>query len=270
MIFASDLDRTLIYSEKFLQGYVGQVRAVESGQYNSYMTQRATGLLRQIARCLLFIPCTTRTIEQYQRIQFFQTEVIPRYALASNGANLLVEGAVDRVFQKSIFHTLANECLAGPEIIKEFGRLASAEWTQPLREADGVFYYCVIDRTKAPRQELARFRDWARKQNWELSIQGRKLYLVPAVINKGTALKRMAEITGDDRIISVGDSLLDLPLLLEAEYAISPAHGELYEELYEQFANSGRWKFTEVSGIGAGEEILELALDYAGFRTSWI
>jgi len=76
----------------------------------------------------------------------------------------------------------------------------------------------------------------------------------------------MVEITGEDRIISVGDSLLDLPLLLEAEYAISTAHGELYE----QFANSGHWKFTEVSGIGAGEEILELALDYAGFRTSWI
>ncbi|MEG6521999.1 HAD family hydrolase [Desulfotomaculum sp. 1211_IL3151] len=253
MIFASDLDRTIIYSDKFLRDFSGEVVAVEYGKYNSYMTKPASQLLKIINREITFVPCTTRTIEQYQRIQFFQREVTPKYAVVSNGANLLVDGNLDLDYQKSIAQALVNNCLASEDILKEFDKLNCGNWTQPMRHADGVFHYCIIERDKAPWQELNFFKKWAEDQRWEMSIQGRKLYLVPCVINKGAALRIISERIGEAAIFSAGDSLLDIPLIKEAQYRISPAHGELFE----QCSSEKEWKFTKASGILAGEEILQ-------------
>ncbi|HBV96437.1 MAG: hypothetical protein JL50_14050 [Peptococcaceae bacterium BICA1-7] len=258
MIFASDLDRTLIYSDKFLQSFSGQAIAVETGKYFSYMTERSVDLLKHIVSKAIFVPCTTRTIEQYQRIQFFQNVVTPKFSVVSNGANLLVDGALDIGYNKKIHKTIADECAAGEVVLREFYKLAGDQWTQPIRQADGAFYYCIIDRDKAPLQELADFSRWAQEQKWDISIQGRKLYLVPQVINKWSAIKRVAEITGDDRIIGAGDSLLDMPLIKGAHNSISPAHGELYD----QFGKSGNFLFTQSSGMIAGEEILNKVVSW--------
>lgn len=257
MIFASDLDRTLIYSDKFLKEFSGQVVAVETGRYNSYMTRLAGELLKKIASRAVFVPCTTRTVEQYLRIEYFQSEVMPRYAITSNGANLLVDGVVDTSYRENIARVLLHDCMPGEDILKEFDKLSSNEWAQPMRQADGVFHYCVVHREKLPHRELASFSKWARQQKWDVSIQGRKLYLVPRVVNKWSALQRVAEIIEDDRVITAGDSLLDLPLIQGAFYAISPAHGELYEQFGRPREN---WVFTKSSGILAGEEILELIM----------
>lgn len=255
MIFASDLDRTMIYSDKFLEEFPGEVVAVERGKYFSYMTKRAVVLLKVLAERITFIPCTTRTIEQYQRIQFFHDQVVPSYAIVSNGANILLNGLLDIGYQDNIRQALLNDCLAGEDILKEFEKIAHQDWAQALRNADGVFYYCIVDREKLPWKELESFAKWALRQKWEISVQGRKLYLVPQVVNKWSALKRIMEVKEDGRILSAGDSLLDLPLIKGAEYSISPAHGELYEQ-YGQASKLAKWQFTKSPGIKAGEEIL--------------
>jgi len=156
---------------------------------------------------------------------------------------------------------LNHHCAAGHDVLKEFDRLASDEWAQPMREADGLFYYCIIEREKIPLKELASFCNWARGQNWDVSLQGRKLYLVPQVINKRTALTRVTEMTGDHSVIAAGDSLLDLPLLQGADYAFIPAHGELYEQLE---CLQDNWLLTESSGLLAGEEILQAVIKIEG------
>jgi len=255
MIFASDLDRTMIYSARFLNDYSGRVKAVETGRYYSYMTELAAELLKRIAGKALFVPCTTRTVEQYRRVEFFQKELKPEYAIASNGANLLVNGVLDTAYRENILALLKSNCAAGRDILKEFNRLEGDGWVQPMRQADGVFHYCLIDRERAPVQELASFSVWANQQRWNVSIQGRKLYLVPQVINKWAALTRVMEITGDNKVVAAGDSLLDLPLMQGANYALSPAHGELYEQFGVTDSN---WRFTETSGLPAGEEILKI------------
>lgn len=255
MIFASDLDRTIIYSDKFIKEFSGPIREVETGSYKSYMTAPAAELVKKIACSAVFIPCTTRTVEQYRRVEFLQKEVAPKYAITTNGANILVEGVLDAAHREKIARSLANECMAGEDMLGEFSKLSCDKWARPMRNADGVFHYCVVEREKVPLQELASFSSWAREQKWEVSLQGRKLYLVPGVINKWSALKRVAEITGEHRIIAAGDSLLDLPLIKGADFAVSPAHGELYE----QFGGpQNNWMFTQSSGILAGEEILRV------------
>ncbi|WP_449240626.1 HAD family hydrolase [Desulfoscipio gibsoniae] len=230
MIFASDLDRTLIYSQAFVSDYPASVKAVETGDYYSYMTENAAELLKDLAGRLLFVPCTTRTVEQYRRIGFFQNELRCRYAVTSNGANLLVDGAPDAAYRSDMLKALAHNCAAGMDILQGFGRLSGAGWAGAMRHADEAFYYCIVERDNVPLDELAEFSDWAAKQNWHVSLQGRKLYLVPRAVNKWSALQRVLEMAGDDKVAAAGDSLLDLPLVQGADYAISPAHGELYEQ----------------------------------------
>ncbi|TYO95305.1 hypothetical protein [Desulfallas thermosapovorans] len=279
MIFASDLDRTLIYSSKFTGDYPAPVKAVETGDYYSYMTAAAAELLKDLAGKVLFVPCTTRTMEQYRRIGFLQKEVPCRYAVTSNGANILVNGVPDTAYRAGIMRDMAGDCAAGPDILKVFGRLSGAGfWSAPMRHADEAFYYCIVERDKVPLQELADFSNWAGKQNWHVSLQGRKLYLVPRVVNKWSALQRVVRMAGDHRVVAAGDSLLDLPLVQGADYAISPAHGELFEQysgshlcacndgqsnpkhgLYQQ----AQWVFTKSSGIAAGEEIIRTVLQLA-------
>lgn len=278
MIFASDLDRTLIYSSKFISDYPSPVKAVETGDYYSYMSAAAAELLKDLAGKLLFVPCTTRTVEQYRRIGFLHRELPCRYAVTSNGANILVDGVPDAAYRAGIMRDMARECAAGPDILKGFGRLSGAGWSGPMRHADEAFYYCIVERDKVPLQELAEFSNWAGKQNWHVSLQGRKLYLVPRVVNKWSALQRVARMAGDHRVVAAGDSLLDLPLVQGADYAISPAHGELYEQyngVSQYCAHESRqlhlqhhpyrqahWIFTKSSGIAAGEEIIKTVLRF--------
>lgn len=99
MIYASDLDRTLIYSLSAIgvpEDTPGLVPAeVVDGRTVSYISQQALATLKELAAKIVFMPVTTRTIAQYRRINLFQETVIPDYAITSNGGNILVNGVVD-------------------------------------------------------------------------------------------------------------------------------------------------------------------------------
>lgn len=76
-MFASDLDRTLIYSNKALADFgqsgedlIGVER--KDGREIAFMTQEARSLLKEISAQMLFVPVTTRTYEQYKRIFIFR------------------------------------------------------------------------------------------------------------------------------------------------------------------------------------------------------
>ena len=262
MIFASDLDRTLIYSEKFLKDYPHPVKIVEEGRYTSAMTIRAAELLLAIAGLTTFVPCTTRTIEQYQRINFFRQECRPKYAVVSNGGNLIVDGAVDSAYREKVGREMEDSCLPAAHLLKEFQGVCAGGWAAPLKCADELFYYCIVDPLAIPA-ELKQFGLWVSEQNWQMSLQGGKLYFVPKVISKWSALRKIKEITGEDMVMAAGDSLLDLPLLINSSYAVFPAHGEICEHIekltHKNPEGMSAYK-TKASGLLAGEEILEILL----------
>ena len=93
-----DLDRTMIYSRNALgAAFEDAVSCVEIYQDAplSFMSIDAAESLRSLAAAALVVPTTTRTIEQFQRI------ALPgapwRYAIPSNGGNILVDGVPDQV-----------------------------------------------------------------------------------------------------------------------------------------------------------------------------
>jgi len=51
--------------------------------------------------------------------------------------------------------------------------------------------------------------------------------------------------------------LLDFDMLKAADFAIAPAHGELYSLYLQRISGLEKIRFTQKGGIKAGEEILE-------------
>lgn len=266
MLFASDLDRTLIYSERFTTEHSGPLRIVEQGVVTSYMTERAAKQVQFIAAQILFVPCTTRTIEQYQRIHFLRNEVTFKYAVTSNGGNLLVDGVVDQNYRQKINKEVRQNCLPAADLIKEFKKIATDDWLERIKMADQLFFYCLIDRAKIPFDELRCFDNWAEKQNWQISTQGRKLYLVPKAVNKWVAIKEILDRTKESAVFAAGDSILDLPLLKGASHSFCPQHGELYDR-YGQAPDKMALRFTNSSGITAAEEILTAVINWTNLPT---
>jgi len=262
MLFASDLDQTLIYSHKtFISKEIDeQIRPVEKldDRFISYMTQNALKVLKEIAQRVLFVPVTTRTKLQYQRINFLSYGITHQYAVTSNGGTIFSEGVEDRDWSRLVIKG-SDKCLAAQDLIKKFDEIAHSSWVQEEsgKLADELFYYCLIDREKIPLTELAAFKLWASENNWELSVQGRKLYLVPHNVNKKAAIQYIKDKDGISRVVAAGDSLLDLDMLKAADLALAPAHGELYSLYLQGISGLEKIRFTQKSGIEAAEEILE-------------
>ncbi|QDX92686.1 hypothetical protein EEL30_10420 [Brevibacillus laterosporus] len=260
MLYASDLDQTLIYSRRSFGAFdenSEKIRLVEMrGEKEiSFMVQRATDVLKEIAAQMMFVPVTTRTREQYRRIHLFYKEIRPTYAVTSNGGHILYNGQLDMAWNHSVTQKIEDSSLPLHELIKAFAEIKSSEWLHNEYIADKLFYYCTVNRTTMPMEEILVFGDWANQKGWNLSIQGRKVYIVPHAVNKRDAVRAIQEREGLTTLISSGDSLLDFPLLDASDISIAPPHGELF-----QLRDRGNIQFTQKSGILASLEIVEMVM----------
>ncbi len=263
MIFASDLDQTLIYSKRAFRLPDSitnpEVKLVEmmDDQEISFMTIKAIALLEEVAKKMLFIPVTTRTMEQYRRIFLFHKKIIPPYAVTSNGGNIIINGSIDADWSHRIV-TLTNEnSLTKEDMLSKFSEIQHEQWVHSVNTADDLFCYCIVDQKAVPHDELTSFKRWLDSQGWNVSLQGRKLYFVPKHVNKWDAVHYLKELTNETFVATAGDSLLDLCMLNVSDYAIAPLHGELYDADRNDTRHINR---TGRAGIFAAEDILESVL----------
>ncbi|SHK28970.1 HAD family hydrolase [Tepidibacter formicigenes] len=263
MLFASDLDRTLIYSNKFLDNFTikehKNVCLIEKkgDKEISFMTNRAIDKLKELSQKLCFVPTTTRTIEQYRRISIFQNEIISKYAVVSNGGNILIDGKVDKIWNRCIKNKIKNEAVSIADVLKKFNEIKNKEWLISCNTADKLFCYCIVDLSKLKKDELKSFFKWLDGNNWNVSLQGRKLYFIPNCVNKRDAIVYIANNAGIKTIAAAGDSYLDLCMLDIADYGVSPFHGEIYDLYKDKKCEDMKLEFTLSSGILAAEEILK-------------
>jgi hydroxymethylpyrimidine pyrophosphatase-like HAD family hydrolase len=260
MIYASDLDQTLVYSRRSMgvpEDTPGLVPAEWiRGELSAFMSAETLNQLMTLPKDILFVPVTTRTVVQYQRIQIFQQEVIPSYAITSNGGNILINGKVDPAWNEQVRSQLQEHSATAAEVHHIFEDVLSGDWVVGERLCDELFYAFVIHRDRMPVEQVAKKIKSLESLGWEASIQGRKLYLVPSVVNKASAVEHIRHQIGTVPVVASGDSLLDRCLLDFADYAIAPRHGELYREK-QRNPEAVQYQFTEQSGIFAANEILD-------------
>ncbi|ALP35931.1 hydrolase [Paenibacillus sp. IHB B 3084] len=259
MIYASDLDQTLIYSKRSLGVPLespGLLPAEQiDGATSAFISEQALQLLKTLPEDVMFMPVTTRTIEQYRRITVFQTELAPAYAVTSNGGNIIVGGEVDREWNRRIHKQVQRDGAHAEEARQVFGQVLHEDWVVNERFCDELFYAFVIERDRMPLEQVLEKARIMREMGWEVSIQGRKVYLVPAAVNKQAAVEHIRNLTNGGAVVASGDSLLDRCLLDYADYAIAPRHGELYREQLRDKLEVN-YRFTEVSGVYAADEIM--------------
>lgn len=245
MIFATDLDNTMIFSHRRVVGLEDELYCVEyyNGNPISYMTHSAVQILKILINRIFVIPVTTRSILQFKRIEFFSTT---EYAIADNGGVILHNGIIHSEWNNYIQNILMNYDLKGAcEIFSNLPSLIS-----PPRIVDGKFVFAKSDNIDLCKEYLKCKLD---TKIWHVSFQGKKIYAIPMEITKGNALKYLSEnlIYDNQLIISAGDSNLDLSMLDYSNYSIIPKDSNLSVHKRNGFIETGL-------GIYSADAILNL------------
>jgi hydroxymethylpyrimidine pyrophosphatase-like HAD family hydrolase len=267
LIFACDLDQTLIYSRNSM-GLIDadELVPVETykEEYLTFMTQTAYRKLQMISQQIHFVPTTTRIYEQFDRVFGLREGIHSRYAIVSNGGRVLVEGQFDLHWDNHVRQATLKGCAHATEIKVIFDRLAEGGCVLKENYCDELFYSIIVNRDLLPQGMMTELETLVQTLGWNCSLQDRKIYLVPNTVSKGLAVQYVKELAGAGSLFAAGDSLLDESMLVIADEAIAPNHGELFRK----YGTHSRIRFTKHSGIRACEEILDLLIDKMEVRTA--
>lgn len=259
VLLASDLDRTLIYSKRFVSD-PETVACVEiyNGEPISFMTLCAAVRLNAMAADFHVVPATTRTVEQFNRIRLPGAPY--RYAVTSNGGTILVGGLPDPAWSAAVAVRIGETSAPLADVTAALHAQVSGEWVRSFRIAEGLFCYLVVDETLLPVDFPETWADWCAPRGWVVSRQGRKIYSVPSSLCKSHAVaevrRRLVEcgdLVGSAPLLAAGDGALDVGLLEYADAAIRPAHGELHAMGWA----APHLTVTESPGATAAEAILD-------------
>lgn len=252
MVYATDLDHTLLYSHKQIIGHEKDFVCVEylSQKPITYMTISAIQKLKSLMEKLVVIPVTTRSIQQFKRILPFSAS---QYAIVDNGGTILCDGLVLDIWENYIYSILQSYCFE--EVIELFLKLPAL--TRKPEIIDQKFIFAKSSNISACEEFL---RGKLNTKNWQLSIQGQKIYAIPAEISKGTALKFVCEeLLHENFIVASGDSNLDLPMLTLSSCGIIPSDCAL--------ASLGLPTLTQIgSGLSSSDSILDYVTTLATTR----
>lgn len=259
-LIATDLDRTMIYSRNAFHAATNvPTVCVEhlEGAPLSFMTTTAALRMQTLTEPAAVIPTTTRTIKQFERIQLPGAPW--RYAITSNGGNILVDGIPDMRWRIDIDAQVRASGATLSEVNTELRARIDDSWVTKFRIADHLFAYLVVKPKEVPEGFLAEWDAWCRPRGWSASQQGRKIYTMPMAVCKSHAVREVrrrlldnGELTDAAMTLAAGDGALDAEMLRTADSAIRPRHGEL-EQLNWTHPNL---TVTRASGILAGEEII--------------
>lgn len=215
LIFNSDLDNTLIYSYKHDIGENKGCVEIYQGREISFMTERSLKLLKTVNDKVLLVPTTTRTEEQYGRINLGIG--VHKYALACNGGVLLVNGQSDEEWYKESLEMITE---SRTELIRAEKYLKEDEYRSfELRNIRDLF---LFTKSSEPEISAQRLREKLDMSVIDIFTNGVKVYAVPKKLSKGNAVKRLKKRLGAEKIVAAGDSEFDISMLNAADYAIAP------------------------------------------------
>jgi len=213
--FHSDLDNTLIFSYKHEIGEAKRCVEIYQGREVSFITEATYHLLKKLPKQILLIPTTTRTEEQYRRIDLGLGQ--PQYALVCNGGVLLVHGQEEEAWYRESMELVA-ECRGELQRAEEI-LLKDADRSFEVRNIRDLF---LFTKSKEPELSAGKLRKALDMKKMNVFTNGVKVYAVPKKLNKGEAVRRFRERFHPERVIAAGDSAFDLPMLAEADMGLAP------------------------------------------------
>ena len=180
-----DLDNTMIYSHRHRTEvpvvWVEQL----NGRDQSYMTKETFEFFLH-QDWLIPVPVTTRTFQQYQRLEGLTEKLGWHTALICNGAILIKDGKEDLSWREESMRLSRTDRKAFQEIRREAQcrynpeAIVSAEEMLFYIKAEDVEETFAFLKSSSDPAHVAVYRD------------SRKVYCIPQSLNKGAALRRYA------------------------------------------------------------------------------
>lgn len=231
IVFHTDLDNTLIYSYKHDIGRDKRCVEVYHGQELSFVTQGTHRLLHKLSEWkqqVLIVPTTTRTTEQYLRIDL-GVGGFP-YALVCNGGVLLAAGTDDDIAAgNAVVREDKKWYRDSLEMIQDsMGELRRAmklldqepRRTFELRFIRDLFVFTKCKDSGTVVGDLKKVLD---AEVVDVFSKGAKVYVVPRVLSKGNAVSRFRKYIGAGYVIAAGDGEFDVSMLEAADLGLAPA-----------------------------------------------
>ncbi len=215
IIFNTDLDNTMIYSYKHDIGEDKICAEIYQGREISFVTPKTSELLKKVNAAVTLVPTTTRTFEQYSRIDL--DIGTPRYALVCNGGVLLVDGVEDEEWYNTSY-SMVEDCQEQLALAEKFLE-TDENRTFEIRNIRNLF---VFTKSSEPLLSIDRLKSKLDTDKVDVFYTGIKVYVVPKTLGKGIAIERLRKKLGGDLVISAGDSEFDVSMLNASDIAIAP------------------------------------------------
>lgn len=223
--FCSDLDNTLIYSYRREIGNEKILVETKEGKELSYMSKVSYELLQEITQKTELVPLTTRSLEQYRRIDF-GSQVKIKYALVANGGILLENNQINEAWfreSKELISSSEEEMEKGIQLLKKDKHISFE-----IRKVDEM---CVFTKSDNVEETIQYLKSELNEETVYISAVGVKVYIFPKILDKGNALKRFRNYVGKEHMfVSAGDSSFDVPMLVAADMSFCPDSLEVPEQ----------------------------------------
>lgn len=247
-ILCADMDNTIIYSYKRNIGENKLNVELYNGREISFISEKTHDLLKKVSEKMTIIPTSTRTEEQYKRIDL-DIGIVP-YALVCNGGVLLVNGKRDREWYLESLQMIRN---SKPEMEKAQQILAGDSRRKfELRFLDELF---IFTKCEKPEEVVKDLQAKLTTKLVDVFHNGEKVYVVPVNLSKGMAVRRLRKRLQPAYIIAAGDSEFDVSMVEESDLGLVPAG---FKKIYGN--GSDRFKET-VMEMEAGRLFSETLLE---------
>ena len=234
IIIGVDLDRTLIYSRRFLEMHpiTSGSKAIlveKTDKTESYISSDVVIALKKIKNRLKdkleIVPVTSRSIEEYKRIQI--PEIDFSYAITSAGGVILHNNERNTDWENQIDNLIdldGMECL-----MEQLNGMESTDYKSKV--IDGVYVFSKCNNIHTAKEELISIRE--RNKGFDIQMDKHKIYATNKGVNKGTALVWLSDRLGTNCIMAFGDSMMDMPMLQAADKSFTPTHNTIGEQIVE-------------------------------------
>ena len=212
ILFACDLDNTLLYSHKVALPEEKICAEYYLGHEQSFLTRRTVELLKKVRKKTIFVPITTRSLEQYRRIIWPQG-LEPKSALAANGAIMLEGGEPEPIWQEESRQKFSRYT----EVLEDLRQRIIKDYPEiNCRMVDGSYLFLAAADSSSAERLAAQI---AAPSSVSVEVSGRKIYFLPPELDKGATLRRLQKLLNPSTTFAAGDSSLDVPMLNSADLA---------------------------------------------------
>jgi hypothetical protein len=211
-VLFTDLDNTAFVLETLnllLTEFV-KVDYVSRRNLHILMTCQAYRIFLDLCYRQSLVAVTTRSLEQFQRTTL--AKHIP-YAIVDNGATILIEGVEDLYWTKFIQEIMKASGIDHNDAMNKF---ISKIGYSNVTKVDRFKYFGIVYLDDTANALVAANMSEFDQAGFKTSLQNNKFYLIPDFLTKGLASQYLCLKMGWTQIISAGDSLPDLEIMLDS------------------------------------------------------